>query len=310
VFLGGNIGVPPLEFLPQLADGDLVVLELSNMQLIDLTVSPHVAVVLPVTPDHLNWHPDIDEYYAAKTSIAAYQKPGDVVAYAARNPVAAKIAEAGEGRKVPFGVPERVHAEAGGIYDGTTRLLDLSDSPLLGEHNARNLTAAVAATFDLLGRDAALLREGVRAIEPLAHRLEPAGEAGGVTYVNDSLSTTPETARAAMAAFPVPKVMIFGGSSKGLSFAALAEAVAKEDIRGIVLVGEVGPRIAAALDEAGIGGHVTVDGPMTEIVAKAAALARPGDAVLLSPACASFGDYKNYADRGDQFKAAVRALPA
>ncbi|GAA0599457.1 UDP-N-acetylmuramoyl-L-alanine--D-glutamate ligase [Actinomadura livida] len=308
VFLGGNIGVPPLQFLPELADGDVVVLELSNMQLIDLKRSPRIAVVLPVTPDHLNWHPDIEEYYAAKTSIAAYQGPGDTVFFAAGNPVAERVAAAGAGRKVPFGVPEGVHAADGAIHDGTTRLLDLADSPLLGAHNVANLTAAVAATFDLLGRDTALLREGVRAIKPLPHRLEPAGESGGVAYVNDSLSTTPETARAAMAAFPGPKVMIFGGSSKGLAFEALAEAVAKENIRGIVIIGEVGPRIAAALDEAGITGHTVADGPMTEVVAKAAAMARPGDTVLLSPACASFGDFRDYADRGNQFKAAVQEL--
>lgn len=308
VFLGGNIGVPPLTFLPQLKTGDLVVLELSNMQLIDLTISPQTAVILPVTPDHLNWHTHIEEYYSAKTPIAAHQSAQDTVIFDARNPVATDIASSSPGRKVPFGIPEGIHTQAGGIYLADSRLIDVADIPLRGEHNVNNVMAAAAATYDLLNQDTKLLNAGIMAIQPLPHRLEVVGEVAGVTYVNDSLSTTPETARAAMAAFPGPKVMIFGGSTKGLAFEVLAESVAKENIRGVILIGDDGPRIAAAFDDIGFQSYSYAPGPMSEVVAKAAALAQSGDAVLLSPACASFGDYKNYADRGDQFKAAVHAL--
>lgn len=308
VFLGGNIGIPPLRFLGQLTADDLVVLELSNMQLIDLARSPHVAVVLPVTPDHLNYHVDLDEYYASKASITAHQGQDDVVVFAANNEVAAKIALAGPGRHIPVGEPNGVQVSATGIVVEGIEVVPSADVRLRGQHNLENLAAAVGATYDLVGRDPEVVRAGVRGLEPLPHRLSPVAEVDGVLYVNDSLSTTPQTTCAAIAAFPEPKVLILGGSSKGVEFDVLAKSVATTAIRGLLIVGQDGPRIAAALDAVGSPGHEFVHGDTADIVRRAAGLARPGDVVLLSPACASFGQFRDYADRGDQFAAAVRDL--
>lgn len=301
-------GTPPLAFLAQLRPGDLVVLELSSFQLIDLTASPQVAVMLAVTPDHLDWHRDLDEYHQAKRSIAAYQSPGDMLVYASDSPAAAAIAATSPGRHLPVGRPEGAQVRDGGIYLGATRVLDIAEVPLLGAHNLVNVAAAIAATYELVGADHAVIRAGVHALRPLPHRLSVVATIGGVTYVDDSLSTTPQTTMAAMAAFDRPQVLILGGSTKGVSFDPLATAIARAPVRAIVLVGAEAARIAAALDAAGIGGYEHRTGTMTDVVSRAAQLARPGDVVLLSPACSSVGEFRNYADRGEQFAAAVHTL--
>jgi UDP-N-acetylmuramoylalanine--D-glutamate ligase len=309
VFVGGNIGATPLTMLPRIQPDDLVVLELSSFQLMDLRVSPQVAVVLAVTPDHLNWHRDMAEYEQAKSSIARYQSPDDLVVYAADNPPAARIATASPARHLPVGDPDGVHLRDGAIYLRNTRVIEVGDVPLPGEHNRINIAAAIAATHDLAGGDHEVIRSGVRGIEALPHRLQVVAICNGVTWVDDSLSTTPQTTIAAMAAFDGPKVLILGGSTKGVSFDGLAQTITNASIRAILLTGAEAPRIATALDTAGVTGYEHIPGPMTDIVARAAHHAWPGDVVLLSPACSSVGDYRNYADRGDQFTAAIHALP-
>jgi UDP-N-acetylmuramoylalanine--D-glutamate ligase len=127
--------------------------------------------------------------------------------------------------------------------------------------------------------------------------------------VNDTLSTTPQTTIAAMRAFSGPKILILGGSSKGVCFDALAITIAESSVRAVLLTGEEAPSIAAALDAAGVTGYEYVPGPISSIVARAAAMSSPGDTVLLSPSCSSVGDFRNYADRGEQFAEAVRLLP-
>jgi UDP-N-acetylmuramoylalanine--D-glutamate ligase len=314
VHLGGNIGRPPLAFLDEVRADDVVVLELSNMQLMDLRISPRVAVVLAVTPDHQNWHTDLAEYHEAKASIAAYQKPDDVVVYDAGDEVASAIAARSPGARVPFGVGSAAHARADGVYRGDTRLLDAAEVPLRGAHNLANVAAAITAAETLPRLDPGqddmthAIIEGVRTLRPLPHRLTLVAQVGGVSWVDDSLSTTPETSIAAMAAYQGPKVLILGGSSKGVPFDALARAIAGAEVRRCLLVGQEAVRIAAALDRVGVSAYEHVTGGMPAVVARAAELARPGDTVLLSPACASFGEFRDYADRGERFAAAVAEL--
>ncbi len=308
VFLGGNIGTPPLTFLPQLRADDVVVLELSSFQLMDLTVSPHVAVVLSITPDHLNWHRDLDEYYLAKGRIAAYQSTKDSVVYVADSPVATAVAETSRGQRIPVGTDESVHVQADGIYLGNTQVLEIADVPLLGSHNLTNVAAAIAAAYQVVGSDHAVIRSGIQALTPLPHRLTHVATVCGVTYIDDSCSMTPETAAAAMATFDVPQVLILGGTTKGVAFDPLATAVSRAPVRSILLVGTEAHHIAASLDAAGVGGYEHATGSMTEVVRRAAALAQPGDVVLLSPGCASIGEFRDYADRGQQFAAAVHEL--
>jgi UDP-N-acetylmuramoylalanine--D-glutamate ligase len=196
------------------------------------------------------------------------------------------------------------------VYLDGRPVVALGDTPFLGRHNLANIAAAVGAAARFVDPDADAFRRGVLTARPLPHRLSIVDTVAGVVYVDDSISTTPETTIAAMATFPQPKVLILGGSTKGVSFDGLGPAVATSNVRDTILVGEEADRIAAALDAAGVTRHTVVRGPMETVVSRARAAARPGDVVLLSPACASFGDYRDYADRGEHFAAAVAALAA
>lgn len=308
VAVGGNIGKPPLAFLDEIRPEDWAVLELSNMQLMDARRSPHVAVVLPVTPDHLNWHPDVMEYYASKEPIAAFQSPDDTVVYATQNAVASHIAKLSPGRRIGVGSSDGFHIGDEGICLSDRVIVPRSCVRLRGRHNLENLTAAVAATYDILAADTDLIAEGISNVTPLPHRLAPVGKVDGVLYVNDSLSTTPETSRAAIAAFSEPKVVILGGSSKGVSYDALAADLSAAAVRDVLLIGAEALNIAAALDRADFAGYEVLNDGMAGVVQRAAAVARPGDVVLLSPACASFDAFRNYADRGNQFAEQVARL--
>ncbi|SDY01345.1 UDP-N-acetylmuramoylalanine--D-glutamate ligase [Saccharopolyspora shandongensis] len=212
MFVGGNIGTPPLAFLAELRSDDVVVLELSSFQLIDLPFSPHIVVVLSVTPDHLNWHQDFDEYQQAKTAIAAHQSPSDLVVYVTENPVAAAIAATSPARRLPVGRPDGVHVHDEALHLCSTRIIDVAEVPLPGAHNLVNIGAAIAATAALVENDPSVIRAGIQTIEPLPHRLQTIAIRQGVTWVDDSLSTTPQTTMAAMAAFDRPQVLLLGGS--------------------------------------------------------------------------------------------------
>ncbi len=307
VVVAGNIGTPPLALLRTLAADDIVVLELSSFQLMDLTVSPHVAVVLAITPDHLNWHRDQAEYERAKAPIAAFQTPDDLVVWTADSSPAARIAALSPARhRVPLCRPEGIDVHHDAIWFAGERVADVADVRLPGAHNLHNVAAAVAATRPFV-TDTTTIRAGISEVAGLPHRLQTVAATNGVRWVDDSLSTTPETTLAAADAFDGPKVLILGGTSKGVSFEGLAAGLRERDVRAVLLTGDEAPRIAAALDAEDVGWEAA-PGTMGEIVDRAAALARRGDVVLLSPACSSVGQYRDYADRGDQFAAAVRAL--
>ncbi|ONI71195.1 hypothetical protein ALI144C_52765 [Actinosynnema sp. ALI-1.44] len=165
--LGGNIGRPPLDFLAEVRTDHVVVLELSNLQLIDAEVAPSVAVVLAVTPDHLNWHVDLEEYYAAKTPSTSRHKSGNLVVFDAANPVATRIAATSPGRKLALGDADGFHIRGRAIHLGPTEIVGAADVQLRGEHNLRNLTAAVAAVYDLVDGYTETIRAGVRVVRPL-----------------------------------------------------------------------------------------------------------------------------------------------
>jgi UDP-N-acetylmuramoylalanine--D-glutamate ligase len=307
-FFGGNIGRPPLEFLPQLSAGDVVVLELSNFQLVDLDRSPDIAVLLALSPDHLNWHLSLEDYYAAKSSIARYQRPTDLVVYDADNAPASRIAAQSPARRIGIGTRAGPRVVGEWIYFGDECVLRSADIPLPGPHNVANVAAAIGASYDLVAGDLDALRHGIRTVAPLPHRLSTVGIVAGRVFVDDSCSTTPETAAAAVRAFGEPKVLILGGSTKGVPFEPLAAAVAAASVRRVLLLGVEGERIARALSAAGFSDYEFAAGTMRDTVTAAAKVSRPGDVVLLSPACASFGQFVDYVDRGDQFVAAVGDL--
>jgi len=317
VRLGGNIGVPPLTFIDELSDDSWVVLELSSFQLIDVQASPHIAVCLMVVPEHLDWHADLEEYLTAKEQLFARQVNGDVAVYYHDNPNSKRIADAGQGQKVPYFYPPGATIEDGYVVIASSRICAVSDIKLLGQHNWQNVCAAVTAVWYAFkevpfGPEAphvASMREAISNFTGLEFRLQFIRELDGVKYYNDSFGTTPETAIVALQAFEQPKVVILGGSDKGASYDELAKAVASTNVRHALLIGEQAPRIQAALEAAGFHDFSAGSSSMPEIVANLQKHAQAGDIALLSAGCASFDMFQNYKDRGRQFTQAVLNLP-
>jgi len=311
VFLGGNIGTPPLSFLDQVTPESWVILELSSFQLSNIKHSPHIGVCLMVVPEHLNWHKDMAEYVAAKSHLFEQQTSDDVAIYFADNDTSREIADAGAGRKLPF------YRSPGAFVNGNLITIDgqeictTDELKLLGKHNWQNVCAAVTAVWQADVRDVAAIRSVLTDFSGLAHRLEFVRELDGVRYYDDSFGTTPETAIVALQAFVQPKVVILGGSDKGASYDELARAVIENNVRKVVLIGHEGPKIQRALE--GVSFHdftsvITGREMMREIVKTARESSQSGDVVLLSTGCASFDMFRDYKDRGNQFKQQVQTL--
>ncbi len=289
VYLGGNIGKGVFDFLPKLTGDSWVVLELSSFQLIDLHRSPQIAVTLMVTSEHQDWHKDPDEYVMAKANITKYQGNGDVSIFNELYPNSVIIGQMGAGLKV--GVQRD-------LWKGKTRLR--------GAHNKENLAAAAAAAR-AVGVNEETILAVAKEFRGLEHRLEEVGVVDGVTYYNDSFSTTPETAIAAVQAFSEPEIVILGGSDKGSDYVELGRVITEtKNIKAVILIGLMAEKIKQSIGE----GVKIIEGAktMTEIVQQAKDVAVSGDVVILSPACASFDMFKNYKDRGEQFKNIVLSL--
>lgn len=309
VWLGGNIGRSPLEFIDQVQPDDWVVLELSSFQLYDVQHSPHIAVCLMIVPEHLDWHEGFEDYYSAKANLFRQQNRDDVAIYFADNETSREIASRSQGTLIPYFTPPGaiVQDETSIEIDGTL-ICPVDELKLLGKHNWQNVCAAITAAWQADCKDIAKIKQAVTSFAGLPHRLEFVREVKGVHYYDDSFGTTPETAIVAIDAFKQPKVLILGGSDKGVPFDSLARAVAASNVRCTVLIGATAPQLQTALEAAGFQDTITSGSTMTEIVATCREQAQSGDIVLLSTGCASFGLFKDYKDRGEQFKRAVQAL--
>ncbi|MCY3669308.1 MAG: UDP-N-acetylmuramoyl-L-alanine--D-glutamate ligase [Gemmatimonadetes bacterium] len=315
VFSGGNIGRPPLEFIDELQATDRVVLELSSFQLQDLDQSPHIAVVLSVAEDHLDYHADRAEYVDAKKPVCRYQTPGDILIVNRDCTTARTFADESPAAHWAFSTTTSSIPGAW-IADGQLWaccpgaqpivICPVADLSLRGQHNWGNAAAAVAGAL-AFGAPATHFAEALRTFAGLPHRLEYVAERDGVTYYNDSLATTVDATCAAIRAFDAPLLLIAGGASKGGDFSALGTAIAEANVRAALLIGQEAPRIAAAVQRAGSGQLVHCCRDLPQALDIARQLAQLGDVVLLSPACASFDQFASYADRGDLFKRLIRA---
>ena len=314
-FLAGNIGTPALDIVPKLDSASLVVLELSSFQLIDLKESPSIAVVLMVTSEHLDWHEDLPEYIAAKRNIIRFQSPKGYTVIAEEYPRSRSFVKHAPGTVFTFSkkkvVKKGAWTEKGLFWfsDGKRKenICLVSDLWIPGFHNLDNSCAAITVA-KILGVKNTAIRSAIRGFRGLEHRLELVKKVRGVTYYDDSYATTPETAAVAVQAFENPKILILGGSSKGSDFKRLGKLIsASKSIKAIIGVGVEWSRIKRLIKNPRLR---IVEGckNMKQIVRTAHKLTSPGDVVLLSPACASFGMFKNYTDRGEQFKKQVREL--
>lgn len=314
VYLGGNIGTPPLDFIDKLKNDSWVVLELSSFQLCDFKYAPYIGICLMVVPEHLNWHKNMKEYVAAKANLFAHQRIIDTAIYLAGDKWSEKIASYSPGRLLSFNMrPGTFVAPNGDITIGMEMqpVCNVSDIKLLGEHNLQNVRAAITAVWQIT-EDTTAIKKALHGFSGLEHRLEFVREVSGVKYYDDSFGTTPETAIVAIKAFSQPKIIILGGSDKGAKYKELAKTIKQKQasIRKVLLIGQQAAKIKKALRKAGVGQELIADGGnnMTEIIETARQSAQPGDVVVLSPACASFDMFQNYKDRGNQFNKAVLGL--
>lgn len=309
-WLGGNIGRPLLDDLEQIQPNDWVVLEMSAGQLISFDQHIHIAVCLMVVPEHLDWHTDMNEYVEAKSNLFRHQTADDTAVYFAQNEYSQKIADYSPGKKVPYYRAPGAFVRDDGmivIGDNETDVIPKTEMKLLGEHNLQNVCAAITAAYEAVGSlDKA--RTVLSSFSGLEHRLELVRSLDDVKYYDDSFGTTPETAIVAIKAFKEPKILILGGSDKRADFEELADEIVKNNIRYAIVIGDTAPKIDTLLKSRSFTNTTTGLTNMTSIVEAARKEARPGDVVLLSTGCASFGLFKDYKDRGNQFKAAVAAL--
>lgn len=317
VYLGGNIGVPPFEFLEKLTPDSWVVLEMSSFQLQDLTKSPHIAVVLMITSEHLDYHKDTLGYVEAKRNIVNHQTQGDF-AVVNRDYVASNESDMLTSGKVYYVSRER-EVEEGAfalgnqiilrINGNTIPVVDTRELLLKGDHNHENACAGAMAAY-LAGVRVGTITSVLKTFKGLEHRIELVGKINGVEYYDDSIATNPESAIAAIKAFKEPKVLILGGVTEGSSFAGLGEEISQDpSILAVIGIGKEWPAIKAAIKNPKP--HLLLlEGAtsMHQVVEAAYKFAKPGDVVLLSPACKSFDMFKNYKDRGNQFKDQVHNL--
>jgi UDP-N-acetylmuramoylalanine--D-glutamate ligase len=281
----GNVGLPLCALDGALEPGSAIVCELSSFQLEDVeTLRPRVAVLLNVTPDHLDRYETVAAYTEAKLRLFENQGPDDVaVVPHGFGPVP------GRARRIEFAGADPLPAEPG----------------IPGAHNRENAAAATAAARAVGVPDAAI-GEALRAFPGVPNRLEPVRELDGVRFVNDSKATNPESAIVALRAYPPGLRVILGGSRKGTPFAMLARCAREQAVERAYLIGETADELGAALLAADV--PFTVCDDLETAVRAAFADARPGDVVLLSPACASFDQFRDYEQRGERFREVVRAL--
>jgi UDP-N-acetylmuramoylalanine--D-glutamate ligase len=320
VLLGGNIGVPLVERLPELTPEHRVVLELSELQLPTLSRGTSVAVYTHVTADHLDRHGDLAAYHAVKRRLAELTPADGLVVINDEDPVSREFASATRARVVRY---RRSEPAPGGVgvadgwlvADGHGRVMPVSAIPLPGDHSVSNVAAATVVGLELgIAPDA--VRRAVEGFGGVEHRLETVTVRDGVRYVNDTMGTQPDAVIAAIRSFERPLVLIAGGRAKDLAVDELARVVA-ERVDAAVLIGESGPDLGRAFTQAGLA-RTTRATDMEDAVAQADTIARqlrgpgPGEmaTVLLSPAAASFDMFVDYAARGRAFRDAVASVIA
>jgi len=302
----GNIGTPLLAVAVADHAPDVVVAEVSSFQLrFTAEFRPAVAVLLNVAPDHLDWHSAFDEYVAAKAMIIRNQRDDDVFVFNADDPAVAGVATGAPARTTSFtltasGAGWRV-ADGALTADDGTAIVAVAELPRRAPSDLANGLAAAAAAR-AAGAEPAAIANVLRGFAGLPHRVTLVGQSGGVQYFDDSKATNPHATVSALGGFS-SVVLIAGGRNKGLDLAALRPAAGP--VRAVVAIGDAASEIEVAF--AGLR-PVTHAASMHDAVQTAARLAEPGDAVLLSPACASFDWYRNYRERGDDFAREVAAL--
>jgi UDP-N-acetylmuramoylalanine--D-glutamate ligase len=301
----GNVGRPLIDAVAD--DVDVLVAEVSSFQLAcSETFHPHVAIVLAISPDHLDWHGSYEQYVAAKARITAHQTPDDLLVFDADDADARAIAENTDARRAGFSRRGDATENAREV-DGELRTADgrvlvaVAAMRRAFVHDRTNALASAIAAL-AVGATTAGIQDALAKYATLPHRVALVGEASGVRWYDDSKATNPDATLRALESFD-SVVLLAGGRNKGLDLGVLAREAAR--VRAVIAFGEAAPEVARAFGDTV---PVVTVGSMRDAVRAAAGRAQPGDAVLLSPACASFDAYANYGERGDDFAAEVRSI--
>lgn len=313
-FIAGNIGIPFISKAEELAANDVAVLEASSFQLESTHLfKPKVAVILNLTPDHLDRHGSFQGYIAAKAKIFANQDAQDWLILNWDDEETRKLAACARGRVI-FYSSKHILKEGFCVEDGfltvkmqerTVPIIDVEEVFIKGSHNLENALAALGVGW-LMGIRAESLKKSLRSFPGVEHRQEHVLTLFGVDYINDSKGTNPDASIKALETYRHPIVLIAGGKSKGTSFASFAEKI-KERVKKLILVGQSADELEEAVRRVGFTSYEQASG-FADAVEKARQAAQSGDVVLLSPACASFDMFKNFEQRGEVFKQLVREM--
>lgn len=316
-YLGGNIGTPLFTKLEEMKPEDIVVLELSSFQLMGMKISPHIGVITNITPNHLNIHKDYEEYIDAKKNIFKYQNENDIVILNYDNEITRNAAKEAMSKVVFFSHKEKL--ENGFIVDEKIikeceddirkHIIDTKDIILRGEHNFENVATALAATKTLVSQDIAV--KAIKEFKPVEHRLEFVRELDRVKWYNDSVSSSPTRTIAGLSSFDEEIILIAGGYDKNLDYTPIAKPIV-EKVKKLILIGQTSNKIYECVKSEAEKQNVKIDiymcSSLKETVTLAKRIAKPSQVVLFSPASASFDMFKNFADRGEQFKKLVNEL--
>lgn len=317
VYVGGNIGKPLLPDVPDMEPEDFAVLELSSFQLMTMEQSPNVAVITNLAPNHLDYHHTMEEYTNAKKNIFLHQSEDDRLILNYDNDVTRSMAAEAVCPVTWFSRKERleegVYLRDGAIWltnaMGSREVLPLSDIQLPGVHNIENYMAAIAAVDGLVPDKC--VRAVARRFHGVEHRIELVRELDGVKYYNDSIGTSPSRTTACLESFPQKIILIAGGYDKGVPFTQLGVEIVGH-VKALFLTGNTAGAIRQAVQQApgyAESGMILAETEdLAAAVAAAHKAAKPGDVVVLSPACAAFDHFKNFMERGQVFKKLVQEL--
>ena len=316
-FLGGNIGTPLFTKLSDMKPEDILVLELSSFQLMGMEISPDIAVITNITPNHLNIHKDYEEYIEAKKNIFKYQDEKGVLVLNYDNEITRNCEKEANGKVIFFSSKNKL--DNGYIVDEDVikecedkirkHILNVEDVILRGNHNYQNIATAIAATSSLVDMDIAV--DAIKEFKPVEHRIEFIRELDGVKWYNDSASSSPSRTLSGINAFKEDIILIAGGYDKNLDYTPLAKPIIKK-VKSLILIGQTSGKIfdvvKLELEKENKELDIHMCETLEETVNLAKKVVKPGQVVLFSPASASFDMFKNFADRGNQFKELVKKI--
>lgn len=326
VWLGGNIGIPLFSKIDEINQDDIVVIELSSFQLMTMKDSANISIITNISPNHLDYHRDFDEYIDSKANIFAYQKQGDIVVLNCDNPYTSRYLKYLEDNKIMSDkryfsviepVKQGVFLKNGYIVSSIDSkeevIAEISQVKLVGIHNLANICAASSAVIHLTGTE--VIKEVITTFAGVEHRMELVRENRNVKWYNDSIGSSPARTIAGLSAFNQKVILIAGGYDKNIPYDDLGKYII-DKVKVLLLIGKTAPKIEkSVLDEAAKNNlnmneicKIVNLANLEECVRYANNIAKDGDVVVLSPASASFDMYKNFEARGDHFKKLVNEL--